>query len=34
MEGGKVRLTGTAAAVRDNPEIASLYLGAPATKGR
>ncbi|WP_188190060.1 ABC transporter ATP-binding protein [Nonomuraea sp. SYSU D8015] len=27
MEGGKVRLTGTAAAVRDNPEIASLYLG-------
>jgi ABC-type branched-subunit amino acid transport system ATPase component len=34
MEGGRVRLTGTAAAVRDNPEIASLYLGAPATKGR
>ncbi|WP_433363304.1 ABC transporter ATP-binding protein [Actinoplanes sp. CA-142083] len=27
MEGGKVRLTGTAAAVRDNPEMASLYLG-------
>ncbi|MGW3344480.1 ABC transporter ATP-binding protein [Nonomuraea rubra] len=27
MEGGRVRLTGTAAAVRDNPEIASLYLG-------
>lgn len=34
MEGGKVRLTGTAAEVRDNPEMASLYLGgsAPATK--
>ena len=33
MEGGKVRLTGTAAQVRDHPEIASLYLGgtrAPA----
>jgi branched-chain amino acid transport system ATP-binding protein len=27
MEGGKVRLTGTAAKVRDHPEIASLYLG-------
>jgi ABC-type branched-subunit amino acid transport system ATPase component len=27
MEGGKVRLTGTAADVRDHPEIASLYLG-------
>ncbi|WP_206641218.1 hypothetical protein [Nonomuraea polychroma] len=27
MEGGRVRLAGTAAAVRDNPEIASLYLG-------
>jgi branched-chain amino acid transport system ATP-binding protein len=27
MEGGKVRLTGTAAAVKDDPEIASLYLG-------
>jgi branched-chain amino acid transport system ATP-binding protein len=27
MEGGKVRLTGTASAIRDNPEIASLYLG-------
>jgi branched-chain amino acid transport system ATP-binding protein len=27
MEGGKVRLTGTAAEVRDHPEIASLYLG-------
>ena len=34
MEGGKVRLTGTAAEVRDNPEMASLYLGGsvPATK--
>jgi ABC-type branched-subunit amino acid transport system ATPase component len=33
MEGGKVRLTGTAAEVRDHPEMASLYLGgsAPAT---
>jgi branched-chain amino acid transport system ATP-binding protein len=27
MEGGKVRLTGTAAAIKDDPEIASLYLG-------
>jgi ABC-type branched-subunit amino acid transport system ATPase component len=27
MESGRVRLTGTAAAVRDNPEIAALYLG-------
>jgi ABC-type branched-subunit amino acid transport system ATPase component len=27
MEGGKVRLTGTAAEVRDHPEIAALYLG-------
>ncbi|GAA3533272.1 ABC transporter ATP-binding protein [Nonomuraea rosea] len=27
MEAGRVRLTGTAAAVRDNPEIAALYLG-------
>ncbi|GII29036.1 ABC transporter ATP-binding protein [Planotetraspora mira] len=27
MEGGKVRLTGTASAVKDDPEIASLYLG-------
>jgi branched-chain amino acid transport system ATP-binding protein len=34
MEGGKVRLTGTAAEVRDHPEMASLYLGgsAPVTK--
>ena len=31
MEGGKVRLTGTAAEVKDNPEIASLYLGGGAT---
>jgi ABC-type branched-subunit amino acid transport system ATPase component len=27
MEGGKVRLTGTASAIKDDPEIASLYLG-------
>jgi len=27
MEGGRVRLTGTAAEVKDHPEIASLYLG-------
>jgi ABC-type branched-subunit amino acid transport system ATPase component len=34
MEGGKVRLTGTAAEVKNHPEMASLYLGgsAPATK--
>ena len=31
MEGGRVRLTGTAAEVRDHPEMATLYLGgAPA----
>jgi len=30
MEGGKVRLTGTAAEVRDHPEMASLYLGGTA----
>ena len=30
MEGGKVRLTGTAAEVRDHPEMASLYLGGSA----
>jgi len=30
MEGGKVRLTGTAAEVKDNPEIAALYLGGSA----
>jgi ABC-type branched-subunit amino acid transport system ATPase component len=30
MEGGKVRLTGTAAQVRDHPEMASLYLGGSA----
>jgi ABC-type branched-subunit amino acid transport system ATPase component len=30
MEGGKVRLTGTAALVRDHPEMASLYLGGTA----
>ena len=36
MEGGKVRLSGTAAEVRDHPEIASLYLGGgapPASAG-
>jgi len=27
MEGGRVRLQGSAAAVRDNPEVAELYLG-------
>jgi ABC-type branched-subunit amino acid transport system ATPase component len=27
MEGGKVRLTGTASEVRDHPEMATLYLG-------
>jgi branched-chain amino acid transport system ATP-binding protein len=27
MEGGKVRLTGTAAAIKDDPEITALYLG-------
>ena len=34
MEGGRVRLTGTAAEVKDHPEMASLYLGgsAPAIK--
>ncbi|GAA2107564.1 ABC transporter ATP-binding protein [Actinomadura alba] len=31
MEGGKVRLTGTAAAIKDDPEIASLYLGGTRT---
>jgi ABC-type branched-subunit amino acid transport system ATPase component len=32
MEGGKVRLTGTATEVRDHPEMATLYLGG-ATGG-
>ena len=32
MEGGRVRLTGTAAEVRDHPEMATLYLGG-ATGG-
>ena len=32
MEGGKVRLAGTAAEVRDNPEMASLYLGGTPEK--
>jgi branched-chain amino acid transport system ATP-binding protein len=32
MEGGKVRLTGTAAEVRDHPEIAALYLGGTPTR--
>jgi ABC-type branched-subunit amino acid transport system ATPase component len=31
MEGGKVRLTGTAAAIKDDPEIAALYLGGTRT---
>jgi branched-chain amino acid transport system ATP-binding protein len=31
MEGGRVRLTGTAEEVRTNPEIASLFLGGHAT---
>jgi len=30
MEGGTVRLTGTAAEVRDHPEMATLYLGGSA----
>ena len=30
MEGGRVRLTGTAAEVRDHPEMATLYLGGSA----
>lgn len=34
MEGGKVRLRGTAAEVRDHPEIASLYLGGGAPRTR
>jgi branched-chain amino acid transport system ATP-binding protein len=34
MEGGKVRLTGTAAEVRDHPEIASLYLGGTSVPTR
>ena len=34
MEGGKVRLTGTAAEVKDHPEIAALYLGGGATPSR
>jgi ABC-type branched-subunit amino acid transport system ATPase component len=31
MEGGKVRLTGTADEVRSNPEVATLFLGGHAT---
>jgi len=35
MEGGRVRLQGSAAEVRDNPEVAELYLGgAPGGTGR
>jgi ABC-type branched-subunit amino acid transport system ATPase component len=34
MEGGKVRLTGTAAEVRDHPEMATLYLGGSAAAAR
>jgi branched-chain amino acid transport system ATP-binding protein len=30
MEGGRVRLAGTSAQVRDHPEMASLYLGGAA----
>jgi ABC-type branched-subunit amino acid transport system ATPase component len=33
MEGGRVRLAGTAAAVRDHPEMAALYLGGAAPAG-
>jgi ABC-type branched-subunit amino acid transport system ATPase component len=34
MEGGQVRLVGTAAEVRDHPEMATLYLGGtPTTHG-
>jgi ABC-type branched-subunit amino acid transport system ATPase component len=32
MEGGKVRLTGTAEEVRTNPEIAALFLGGHTTE--
>ncbi|GAA3507920.1 branched-chain amino acid transport system ATP-binding protein [Streptosporangium album] len=31
MEGGRVRLTGTAAEIKNHPEIASLYLGKEPT---
>jgi branched-chain amino acid transport system ATP-binding protein len=31
LEGGRVRLTGTAAEVRDHPEMATLYLGGAAS---
>jgi len=31
MEGGRVRLTGTADEVRNNPEIATLFLGGHTT---
>jgi ABC-type branched-subunit amino acid transport system ATPase component len=34
MEGGKVRLAGTAAEVRDHPEMATLYLGGSAVAAR
>jgi ABC-type branched-subunit amino acid transport system ATPase component len=34
MEGGRVRLTGSAAEVRDHPEMASLYLGGTAAPSR
>jgi ABC-type branched-subunit amino acid transport system ATPase component len=33
MEGGRVRLSGAAAEVRDHPEMASLYLGGSAPSG-
>ncbi len=33
MEGGRVRLAGTAAEIRDHPEIAALFLGgAPSDR--
>jgi branched-chain amino acid transport system ATP-binding protein len=34
MEGGKVRLTGTAEEVRTNPEIAALFLGGHTAASR
>jgi ABC-type branched-subunit amino acid transport system ATPase component len=34
MEGGRVRLTGTATEVRDHPEMATLYLGGSAAANR
>jgi ABC-type branched-subunit amino acid transport system ATPase component len=34
MEGGRVRLTGTAEEVRTNPEIAALFLGGHTGEAR